>query len=253
MKLLKNFRGKRKAVKEVGATFTAYKCSEQTMSNNSTKKSEFISISDKYFGRVKHYQTGERQMLWIKLYIDVLDDVDFCLLSDETKFHFFGLMLLAAKLNNRLPNNLQFLAQKLSATSEIDVEILLSKKFLIPFKPLKTKGKSDSNNLSDGYQNACLEENRREEIKNENENEKKREKKKSGVAIASPRKDVKGNGDVRAEETRIREIHVPDFYDKFLNYAVEEGFTKEAIKFNSEIHQGKHNDTIINLVELNKI
>lgn len=143
------------------------KNSSKKKQNQLLKQPDFISISDTYFSRIKHYQDESRQMVWIKLYISLLDDVDFCLLSDETKFHFLGMLLLAAKLNNRLPNNLQFLAQKLSATSEIDIEILLSKKFLIPFKSLKTKCKSDSNVLSDGYQNACLEEKRIEEIKNE--------------------------------------------------------------------------------------
>ena len=153
------------------------------MKNTSTRASkkpknqpDFVAISDTYFSRIKHYQDDSRQMLWIKLYISLLDDVEFCLLSDETKFHFLGMLLLAAKLNNRLPNNLKFLSQKLSSTSEIDIENLLSKKFLIPFKSLKSKGKSDSNTLSDDYQNACPEEKRvvKEEIEKKKEEKKKR-------------------------------------------------------------------------------
>jgi hypothetical protein len=226
------------------------------MGNSSTKSGkrqpEFISISDVYFSRIKHYQDDSRQMLWVKIYISLLDDVEFCLLRDETKFHFLGMLLLAAKLNNRLPNNPNFLAQKLSATSEIDVEILLSKKFLIPFKTLKTKGKPDSKPLSDGYQNACLdkEENRRDK---EEKRKEEKEKRKDVDAVASTRRDVRGNGDVRAEETRIREIKVSDFYDKFLNYAVENNFTNDAIKFRNEIFEGKHNNSIINLVESNEL
>ncbi|MEO6589343.1 MAG: hypothetical protein ABIP06_08565, partial [Pyrinomonadaceae bacterium] len=61
------------------------------MGNNSTnkrksKEPDFVSISDFYFSRIKHYQDDSRQMVWIKLYLNMLDDVDFCLLSDETKF-----------------------------------------------------------------------------------------------------------------------------------------------------------------------
>ncbi len=169
------------------------------MRKNSTKsvkkQPDFVSISDVYFDRIKHYQDNSRQMIWIKLYLNLLDDVDFCLLSDDCKFHFLGLLLLAAKLNNRLPNNPQFLAQKLSATSEIDVEILLSKKLLIPFKASKTKDKSDSNVLSDCYQNPCLEEKRREEkrmrmrmrMRMRKKEKKMRKKKKKKKTWLSPR------------------------------------------------------------------
>lgn len=58
---------------------------------------------------------------------------------------------------------------------------------------------------------------------------------------------------MREEETHIREIKPTDFYDKFLNYSAEKDFTIDVYQLRNEIYQGKHNNTIINLVESNKI
>lgn len=87
-------------------------------------------------------------MIWLKLYFDLFDDIEFCLLPDETKFHFIGLMMLATKLNNRLPNNPPFLTQRIGANKEINIELLVEKAFLLPFKMLKTKSQTASDSAS---------------------------------------------------------------------------------------------------------
>lgn len=114
------------------------------MQNNFNKKSkgakgtpEFLSIAPEYFDRIVHY--SDRRTVWIKLYLDLLFDADFCSLPDETKFHFIGLMMLAAEMNNRIPNNPHFLQQKLSASNEINLDLLLVKNFLIAFKRKRSK------------------------------------------------------------------------------------------------------------------
>lgn len=98
------------------------------------KKPDYVAISEDYYYRIEHYKSGERSTIWIKLYLDLLDDVTFCLLPDYQKFHWIGLLMLAAKLNNQLPNNQKFLTQRLNATEEIDVEFFLQNGFLSPLK-----------------------------------------------------------------------------------------------------------------------
>lgn len=118
----------------------------KTKFGTASKPPEFLSIAPEHFDRIEHY--GNRSTIWIKLYLDYLNNFEFCLLPDETKFHFIGLMLLAVQMFNRLPNNSAFLLQKLSATSEINIDLLLDKGFLIAFKSLKKKKKSASTNTA---------------------------------------------------------------------------------------------------------
>lgn len=112
--------------------------------NASTKQTEFLSVAPEHFDRIEHY--GNRSTIWIKIYLDYLNNFLFCLLPDETKFHFIGLLLLSVQMFNKLPNNAAFLQQKLSATSEIDIDLLIENGFLIAFKSLKRKKKSASTN-----------------------------------------------------------------------------------------------------------
>lgn len=105
-----------------------------------TQQPNYLSVRD--YERLSHY--SDRKLIWIKLYFDLFDDIEFCLLPDESKFHFIGLMMLATKLNNRLPNNSRFLAQRIGANKEINLKLLLEKKFLFPSKALKTKTPSAS-------------------------------------------------------------------------------------------------------------
>lgn len=180
-------------------------------------------------------------MVWIKLYINLLDDVDFCLLSDEAKFHFLGMLLLAAKMNNRLPNNPNFLAQKLSATSQIDVEFLLSKKFLVTFKSLKTNSKPASDKLPSDYQNVCLD---KEEKREDKEKRKKEERRKNGDAVASSRKDL------REEKTRIRDIQLESFHNDYYNWKLENGFEGDPFLLMKEIKSGTHDSDIIKFAQV---
>ena len=80
------------------------------------------------FDAFQHYK--ERNPIWIKLYCSLLDDYDFAQLSDETKFHAVGLMLLASRLNNKFPDDELWLRAKINAEKRIDLEKLLEIEFL---------------------------------------------------------------------------------------------------------------------------
>jgi hypothetical protein len=80
------------------------------------------------FGKFQHYKT--RNPPWIKVYSKMLDDYSFHLLPDSTKFHCVGLMLLASRLDNILPNDRFWLGHKIGANSEIDINLLIEFEFL---------------------------------------------------------------------------------------------------------------------------
>lgn len=140
----------------------------------------------KNFDEAKHYR--DRTPIWIKLQCAILDDYDFSNLPDEAKFHALGLTVLAARLNNKFPEDEQWLRQKINARSEIDLETLLGIGFLaivesestakpaakkerenerIVRKPNKTQGRSASALGDENKKRASTEQKRTEENRTE--------------------------------------------------------------------------------------
>lgn len=85
------------------------------------------------FDKLQHYK--ERAPVWIKLYVSILDDYHFQQLTDAERFHAIGLMLLASRLNNKLPNDAAWLQKKIGATEPIDLQRLIDCEFLEFVKP----------------------------------------------------------------------------------------------------------------------
>lgn len=78
---------------------------------------------------------------WAGVTLDLLEHPEFEDLDDATKWHIVGLMLYVKRTGfNHLPNNPDFLRRKIAAKSQINIENLLTKKFLIPAKRKRTKG-----------------------------------------------------------------------------------------------------------------
>ncbi len=100
-------------------------------------RKRFLQIAN--FDEFQHYK--DRNPIWIKLHCAVLDDYEFAQIPDETKFHAFGLMLLASRLNNKFPEDEVWLRRKLSASSEINIELLLEIGFLEVFNEKKVSKK----------------------------------------------------------------------------------------------------------------
>ena len=65
----------------------------------------------KNFDRTQMYK--DRNPIWIKLHCAILDDYDFSSIGDATKFHALGLMILAARLNNKFPDDEAWLRKKI--------------------------------------------------------------------------------------------------------------------------------------------
>lgn len=201
----------------------------------SIKIPAFVSVCEKQFARIEHYKTGDRATRWIKLYLDQLDDIDFCTLPDETKWHFVGLMMLSTKLFNRLPTNQNFLMQKLSATSEINLEILLQKGLIVPAKRMQIKRKFDS-----------TEQETETEKETKNKEKDKQNADQKSLFVVSPLKSVFSSEEIGAYEAHCQAtgtIEKPPAFRKYL----ESGKADKAIssflerKANAERDAGNGN------------
>jgi hypothetical protein len=85
------------------------------------------------FERFQHYK--DRNPPWIRLYGALWRDRAFFRLPDAVKAHLIGLFALAARLDNRIPDDPEWLAHELCASEPIDFAALLASGFLIPEHP----------------------------------------------------------------------------------------------------------------------
>ncbi len=84
--------------------------------------------------RIRNWRTfqhySKRNPPWIKLYHSILDDYDFTSLPEVTQAHAFKLYLLACRTENKLPFQPLWIAKRISAQSEVDLEELVRVGFL---------------------------------------------------------------------------------------------------------------------------
>lgn len=82
------------------------------------------------FERFQHYK--DRNPPWIRLYGALWRDRAFFRLPDALKAHLIGLFALAARLDNRIPDDPEWLAHELCASERIDLAALVASGFLVP-------------------------------------------------------------------------------------------------------------------------
>lgn len=121
---------------------------------------EYIEV--KNFDKFQHYK--DRNPIWIKLYYELLDDYEFSRLDDAAKWLAVGLWMLASRCGNRIPNDSEWIAKRLSLKAKPNLNALLGSGFI----SIVAMEQSASNALASRYQDACL----------EKETEKETEKKK---------------------------------------------------------------------------
>lgn len=131
----------------------------------------FIKVKD--FDKQQHYK--DRNPLWIKLYNNLLESYEYSQLSDSSKGHLLGVMLLASRCNNKIPNDPVWISQKTSSKSKVNIKELIDFGFLEEFHD----GTQELDNSQDcaskllahqeEYSSSCdsLEEKRREEKREE--------------------------------------------------------------------------------------
>jgi len=108
---------------------------------------------DKY----QHYK--DRNIIWIKLYVDILQDHKFQQLTDAQRWLFIGLILLAVKNNNQIPADFHYISRLLLFSSKSLAKNMLK---LTDLKLIAIK------NIASCYQDAILDKIREDKIRKEN-------------------------------------------------------------------------------------
>jgi len=105
--------------------------------------------------KYQHYK--DRHIIWIKLYVDILQDYKFCQLDDKERWLFIGLMLLGVKCDNKIPFDVPFVAK-----SVLFVPRLHSRCITLTLKRIQKLEKLELISiklLSSCYQDAILDKN----------------------------------------------------------------------------------------------
>lgn len=109
------------------------------------KKVIIVNNLNKY----QHYK--DRNIIWIKLYVDILQDYKFSQLDDNERWIFIGLILLAVKNDNKIPADFPYICQVISNSKKNISKTILK---LQDFELISIKS------LASCYQDAILEERR---------------------------------------------------------------------------------------------
>jgi hypothetical protein len=144
-----------------------------------------VPLRVRNFTKFQHY--SKRMPPWIKLHRGVLHDYAFTCLQDASKAHAMLLWLLASTCDNAIPDDAQWIARQIHATSPVDIEALVSAGFLERYGDEKRKHRA-SKRLAPRKQNGGTE----GETEGEGETEKKllaadSQKRESGPSAAAPR------------------------------------------------------------------
>jgi hypothetical protein len=101
-------------------------------------------------GLEKLHHDKRRPMNWIRLYNSILDDFEFSRLTDAQRFQLIALMLLATRMDNELPDDPQWLRNRISGTTDVELEPLIVRGFLKRETVQSTASKSASRIASVG-------------------------------------------------------------------------------------------------------
>jgi len=87
-----------------------------------------------------------RRPIWIKLYNSLLDDPTLATLSLRDRFIYCALLLLASRLNNRIPYDIAYLRNAMHTREKIDLSPLFQKGFLLacPRRTVLAHGRTPS-------------------------------------------------------------------------------------------------------------
>ncbi len=94
------------------------------------------TFSVKDWEEFQHYK--DRAPPWIKLYNKLLENYEFGRLQDASKAHLILIWLLASRSNNCLPYDPEWVANKISAKTPVDLEALAKAGFIQPNQPLQS-------------------------------------------------------------------------------------------------------------------
>ncbi|WP_420335553.1 hypothetical protein [Roseibium sp.] len=104
------------------------------------------TFSVKNFEKFQHYK--DRNPPWIKLYNELLDDYEFGCLPDISKWHLIAIWLLASRSGNRIPMDERWVAKRISANDELNLQVLFDFGFLVENQELRNVEQDASKRLA---------------------------------------------------------------------------------------------------------
>lgn len=108
----------------------------------SEKREKVLAIRN--LERFQHYK--DRNPVWVKLYVKTLDDEQLNEMPTATRLLAILLLLVAARRNNRIPNDAAWIAAECSVSlreSKVALADLLAVAFLVPASQLASQNASD--------------------------------------------------------------------------------------------------------------
>jgi len=91
--------------------------------------------------QVKNWDTfqqyKDRDPKWIKLHRHILDDYEFEHLTEVQQCHLMKIWLLASKLDNKIPDDPDWVAKKIGAKNKVQLDQLVAVGFLLPYKSVQ--------------------------------------------------------------------------------------------------------------------
>ena len=121
---------------------------------------QVLSVKD--WGRFQCYK--DRSPTWIKFHLAVLDDYEFSRLPDDAKAHLLLIWLLAARCDNRIPYDAEWIAQRIGVQAEnLQIERLVEGGWLFVRKDAEVCTDPVRNGREIRTDPVALEEKRREE------------------------------------------------------------------------------------------
>lgn len=103
----------------------------------------YFTVKD--FERLQY--RSDKQLPWVKLYCNLLNDPAFERLPDAAKWHYCGLLLLARKsdrFDHSLPWEPSYLQRKLALSEPLDLDFLARARFISPVKKQRKPKKQES-------------------------------------------------------------------------------------------------------------
>jgi hypothetical protein len=94
---------------------------------------EYLTV--KNFSKFQHYK--ERNPPWIKIHRELFLDYEFGRLQDASKLHLILIWLLASQKDNKFPNDPEYIKEQIHVKEDVDLNLLISKGFLIPLASCK--------------------------------------------------------------------------------------------------------------------
>jgi len=111
----------------------------------------------------KFQQYKDREPKWIKLHRGLNNNYEWSQLDEAHRAHLIGIWLLAAELDNKIPNDPSWIASKICAKKKVDLKQLVTSGFLESYRTVQ--------NCTDSEEVVYLE--TEEETEEETETEKK--------------------------------------------------------------------------------